>query len=283
MPPKEKAEMAEYSRRYSFWKYQYTVRNEQFQREFDSLRNKVEQSPEWHVAKQAPEWKDSGLPPWVAFMSVEMRFGMRGELEEYERLLTMYGFDNTGPAAKAEDIIKKLAAGEPLVPHKLCGYKSPLRPPRGRGLYWEGDTPYATFEINLESPIKAILAQIEDAVSHYRAQAEHIKRIRTGERSDLDFRPPKTGDHADEVTFANLAIHSTSRSGSDASRAIGLWLVDYIIATGVDSNAARRELEKSLGEHLGELGYFDWVDQSVNRFIRKTKESITRHEVMSFS
>jgi len=242
MPLKTKDQMAEYSRRYSFWKYQYTVRNVQFQEEFNTLRKRVE---------QATDWQNNEYPSWVDFVLIEMCFDEDGEPEEYERLLNEYGFNNIEPPMSAEIILKNLAAHQALEPHKLCSYKSPIRPSRRRALSWDGETSYATLEINLDSPTKSILAQVEDEVEKYRHLAELIKGMRSGEKSIHDFHLPKS-EHAAEIDYANMTEHSILRR-ADASRAFGLWVWDYINGSNKKIAVAISELENCFNEEIEDL------------------------------
>jgi hypothetical protein len=158
-----------------------------------------------------------------------------------------------------------------------------LRPPRRRALSWDGDTPYATLTVNLKSPIKAILAQVEDAVGQYRAQAEQIKQVQSGDLSNQDVHFSKIEEHADEVGYAIMAAQSASRANSEGSRAIGLWLYDYINKTGVSNSVALCQLEKLLGGEVANLKPDGYENTVIDRYIRKTKDAILFHEVIAFT
>lgn len=76
-----------------------------------------------------------------------------------------------------------------------------------------------------------------------------------------------------------------SKSGvttiSDAPRAIGLWLWDYIHANSCKQNAAIRELGET--GHLRLLNMENLEDTDLRFFLRRTKACIEAREVLSFS
>lgn len=130
-------------------------------------------------------------------------------------------------------------------------------------------------EVDLDSPIKVILAEIE-MLYHF----EHLPQTDDFETYDAAY---------EDCYMRMLEAKGETLGKDDNPRIVGLWLWDYLKQSGTTNVAAAiRTMQSKLGKRQGNgalesLGYAESSNRTFSKHLEKTKSCIKTCEVLPFS
>ena len=288
-------ERKEYAKAYSFWACQYEARNPEVKKSWQRIKNGLKRCPEWiQVESSHDHWSPFLLEEISEEHLVEKRRrGGKSQplydiMTDFHRTIHQHRFYPDVGAMNADKIVSLLVANKSLP--KTESFNPPnlaiINPDNVFTSPQIIDGKRAiNLSIDLDAPMEAVLKEIELAVI-----AADTYSTALDISQDQYFALTETYL---EVEIESLRIfHGKGQKGfkqsSNNSRALGLWLWDYIELTGDHSKRgilaeAIRAMKQKIGKEVITLGYSASEGRVFRNFYLKTKECIERCEVLSFS
>ncbi len=295
----EEIEARQYVEFYRFWAWEYTRRNSEFQEILRSI-NEAEQYfqkigiPNFSMSAQALSSPDA-----IIFYQPHIdRDFSDSEFEIYEKAFFekmkaryIFGFDINGPRPiskyNSDDILEALQNGHDLErpgePRERSEGARLIRQreiQKGFKVLYDDQFPIFGYDalvaIDFERPLLEIQAQIENVKEEF----ELYRKIENDEKPiQLNIKT---------VEFEKIGIQKNQNikfhTGTDNSRAIGIWLWDYV--QNSENSAKRGIVAQAIRDlrskfDLSKLGYSVSEDSVFRNWLRKTSSCIDAAEVKS--
>lgn len=152
----------------------------------------------------------------------------------------------------------------------------------------EGKSP--RFEFDIDGDSATISSHVQLILDYYRGVRKPVAigsyTLSSLDDVVLDQREDRYIVRSLKTIKADLRLGLNARQAADPSRAVGLWLWDYVQGHGGKGNCGVATSIRAMKEHLGPeikaLGFEDTEQNVFRRFYRKTAECIIACEVLPF-
>lgn len=269
-------QMEECTNGYVFWAHEYTMRNPSYLEALKQLEEEVVRTSKWEeFESEYLSWEDSLLY-------------FDNDIEEEKICLDAaykigkdYPFGSQKKKMPPQSIIDEILSGEPLV----CGISL-----RGisKAVFFENtnevqlkfkeNAAYIDVKILINSPLKSIIEEINDLIHKYRI-SENEKRTGIKINYRALFQRDKSIDALVDREYTKQ--RSKYRTASNAARAIGLWLWDYVNEHKCSQIKAIRAFADT--GQLKDLRFENLEDSDLRFYFRCTHNCINAAEVLPFT
>lgn len=293
---------ANYLSDYWFWRGEYTSRNMDYMEVAFDLENA------WNTFTSSDEYpqNDSNLACYIwekfdCIVSSDVPIDecdwagpvacSAGILGRTARKLIETKFPAGGSPANANCILTMLATGRPVRDAVACRLNpvifdsSELWEEMGSGKVrlakFGGDlsTLDLSFDLNLETEV--LIANARRFIEWAKDYTVHCK---FGETPSKRFQQsPESYGRSVEELYRCTRKGKSYQTRSDASRAIGLWLWDYMQENNGTAKTAILAIKEHFGTEVKTLGFATTEENVYRSWLRRTKECIDACDVLAFT